>query len=226
MSELTKRILVILVVFGSFAAVAYWFYQAETQRKPDIISLSRFDYIFSKDINLASSMANMPALREVSLDSDDIEVRIWRTHSTPTLEGVLLRRINNEWSGLHIRFRTNDQGDIQAAEVEQLKNSVSDWFYFWGKLVEKGLLLLPITAESECDTNYIDGILYVVEISQNNTYRNYQYREGDGCRESKQMTEIGEIIGLEFDSGTERCEMFNWFACMTERQDQSLTSPD
>ncbi len=148
-------------------------------------------------------MADMPALKDINLDGDDLEVRIWRPHDLPTLEGVFLTRINDDWSGLHFRFRTNEQGDIQAAETEQLKAPESGWTLFWAKLVEKGILRLPFSPENECDTRYLDGVMYVVEISHNGTYRNYQYHEGVECRESKQMTEIGEIIGLEFDSGKE-----------------------
>lgn len=227
MNRLSKRIIIAVLVFlFGFAAVAYWLYREETQKKPDIVSISRFDFLFSKEHKMATSMADMPDLREVSLGVDDIEVRIWRAYSLPTLEGVFLKRINGEWSGSHIRFRTDEQGDIQAAEVEQLKTPAVGWSLFWGKLTEKGILLLPLTPENECDTRYLDGILYVVEINQNNTYRNYQYGQGNyECRESKHMTEIGEIIGLEFDSGQEKCKRFEWFACMTDRKAKSLPSP-
>ena len=227
MNKSPKLVIIAVSVFlFTIAAVAYWLYREETQKKPDIVSISRFDFIFSKDIKVATNMADMPDLREVSLGGDDIEVRIWRAYDLPTLEGVFLRRVKGEWSGSHFRFRTNEQGDIQAAEVEQLKTPASGWSLFLGKMAEKGILLLPLTAENECDTNIIDGIFYVVEINQNNTYRNYMYIAGnDECRESKQMTEIGEIIGLEFDSGQEECKRYEWFACMTSRKAKSLPSP-
>lgn len=226
MNGLSKRIIPAVSVFLlAIAGVAYWLYREETQKEPDIVSISRFDSIFSKDINLATSLADMLSLREVSLRGDDIEVRIWRAYDLSTLEGVFLKRSNGQWSGLHMRFRTNEQGEIQAAEVEQLKTPKVGWSLFWGKIAEKGILLLPITPENECDTRGLDGIRYIVEINQNNTYRNYQYPAGDDCRESKQMTEIGEIIGLEFDSGQEKCKRYEWFACMTDRKAKSLPSP-
>lgn len=205
----------VLVFLFGVAAAAYWLYREETQKEPDIVSISRFDSIFSKDINLATSLADMPPLRKVSLGVDDSEVRIWRGHSISTQEGVFIKRVNGEWSGLHLSLKTDEHGEVLAAEVKQLKTPESGWQIFLGKLGEKGLLLLPLTPENKCDTNLIDGILYVVEINQNNTYRNYMYIAGnDGCRESKQMTEIGEIIGLEFDSSQEECKTtYEWFAC-------------
>jgi hypothetical protein len=226
MNRLTKLIAVILVIFVSFAALAYWFYWDETKKQPDIVSISRFDYIFSKDLKRATDMAEMPALREVSLDGDDLEVRILRAYSLSEQEGVFIKRVKGEWSGRHLRLKSNEHGDVQAAEVNELKTPASGWILFWGKLVEKGIMLLPLSPENECDTSRIDGIRYFVEISQNNTYRNYQYQQGNfECRESKQMSEIGEIIGLEFDSGQEECKMYEWFACMTNRKGQSLAAP-
>jgi hypothetical protein len=215
----------VLVFFVGVAGAACWFNREEAKRAPDIVSVSRFDSILSKDIRLATSLADIPDLREDSLGVDDIEVRIWRGHSLSTLEGVFVKRVNGEWSGFHLSLKSDEHGKVQAAEVKQLKAPESGWQIFLGELGEKGLFMLPLTPENECDTSSIDGILYIVEISQNNTYRNYQYPAGDHCRESKQMTEIGEIIGLEFDSGQEQCKEFEWFACMRNRKAESLPSP-
>lgn len=204
----------VLVFFVGIAGAACWLDREKTQRAPDIVSISRFDYIFSKDIRLATGMANIPDLREFSLGGEDMEVRIWRAHSLPAEEGVFIKRVNGEWTGRHFRLKTDEHGDIQTAEVKELRTPESGWQIFLGQLGEKGLFLLPLTAENECDTRGLDGIRYIVEISQNNTYRNYQYPAGDGCRESKQMTEIGEIIGSEFDSGQQECKTtYEWFAC-------------
>ncbi len=211
-----KSVCAILIVLGGFAAAGYWFCREGTAKKPDITSVSRFDSIFSKDIKQATDMADIPALRDVGLEGDDLEVRIWRAHDLPTLEGVFLKQSSGNWSGRHFRFRTDWQGDIQTAEIEQLKAPEAGWPLFFGKLADKGLLRLPLSPENDCDTRYIDGIRYFVEISQNGTYRNYQYSEGaDDCRESKQMTDIGETIGVEFDPGEEKCENHKWFPCMT-----------
>lgn len=159
MIRLSKRVIIAVLVFLlGVAGVAYWLYREETQKQPDIVSISRFDSIFSKDINLATSMADMPALREVSLDGDDIEVRIWREHDLSTLEGVFLKRINGQWSGLHIRFKTDEQGDVQAAEVGQLKTPKLGWESFWGTIVDKGyygFLLHPrMNATRSISTGY------------------------------------------------------------------------
>ena len=215
----SKLILSLVICISSFLALACQQFWEDTRKEPDVVSVSRFDPIFMKDINLATSMADIADLREISLIGDDIEVRIWRSYSLPTLEGVFLKRTAGEWSGLHLRVKGDDH--VQTTEVKQLNTPEIGWDLFWAKIAEKGILLLPITAENECDIRYIDGILYVVEISQNKMYRNYQYQQGTDCRESKQMTEIGEIIGVAFDSGSEECKKYEWFSCMTKRKAQS-----
>jgi hypothetical protein len=233
MKRLSKRVIIaVLVFFFGVAAVAYWLYREETQKDPDIVSISRFDSMIFKGVGRATgidqltSLAGLPELRKVRLRKGDIEARVWRGFGLGLLEGVLIKRVGGEWSGLHVSETIDQHGDVQAAEVNQLKTPKLGWESFWGKLVDKGILKLPLTPENECETKYIDGTLYVVEINQNGTYRNYQNLEGaDECRESKQMTEIGEIIGLEFDSGQEKCKRFEWFACMTSRKADSLPSP-
>lgn len=220
MNKSSKLFLSILAISVCLALAGCRLYPEATHEPPNIVSISQFDSIFSRDINLATSMADIPTLREASLNDDDIEVRIWRAFDVSTLEGVFLKRTGSEWSALHIRFRTVNKGDIQGTEVKQLPEPEEGWESFWGKIVDKGLLRLPISPEGDCETKYIDGILYFVEISQKRTYRNFQYTENDNtCRsESKQMTEIGEIIGLEFDSGEEECTRYEWFACMVARK--------
>lgn len=188
-----------------------------TPKAPVITSVSRIDTLFFKEINRVTDLAGIESLRTVYVPSGDLEVRVWRGFGLSPLEGVVLRRTGNSWSGLHL---TADQYfEAQKVQVETLQRPRSGWIAFSTKVVEDGLLALPKTLEENCDNSGIDGIGYVVEINQNRTYRNYYYYDGNiGCRDSEEMSNLGEVIGLEFDTGTEQCKTAEWFPCMTYRK--------
>ncbi len=109
--------------------------------------------------------------------------------------------------------------------MKQLNPPKSGWQSFWKNIVDKGILTLPDASEIGCEMYIGDAISYVVEINQDKTYRTYRYSDGnEKCREAKQMEDIGEIIGLEFDSGIEKCKTTEWFACMTLRKTHNQIS--
>ena len=173
-------------------------------------------------INDATKLGDLPELRKVHLRKDDIEIRVWRGFSLDPLEGVILSRTDGEWSALHIK--TDNCCRFEKATVEPLYRPKLGWSAFWKMLDEKEILTIPQSSENECDKPGIDEIGYVVEINQGMNYRNYFYPQSGKCREAKQTKEIGEIIGLEFDSGQEQCERTEWFACMTFLKSRNLLS--
>lgn len=222
MYKLSIRLVVTILTFvvGIFA-VAGWFYCQESQKFRVIVPNAHRDSILFSGvderggINHVTKLVNIKGLREIRLKNDDIEVRIWRSSS---LEGVFLKRIAGQWSGLHIK--PNGYYKAEKVEIEQLNSPKSGWESFWKQLIDKEILTLPQSTENKCDISTIDGTTYVVEINQYRTYRTYYYPEGNDkiCREAKQMKEIGEFIGLEFDSGREQCKTTEWFPCMTFRK--------
>lgn len=214
----TKLFVVILTfVIGVFAVVG-WFYYQESQKIQIIVPDARRDSIYFKEINKATNLGELSELRKTNLRKGDIELRVWRGFSLSPLEGIVLKRVDGKWSGLHIK--TDNYYEAEKAEVQQLNQPKSGWDFFWKQVVDKKILTLPQSTENECDIPDIDGIGYVVEISQDKVYRTYSYPEDNGrkCREAKLMEDIGEIIGLEFDSGREQCKTTEWFACMTFRK--------
>ena len=225
MHKLSTRIPIIILTFviGSFA-VAGWFYYQKFQPNQVLIPNVRRDLLLFNGvseiggINRVTELSELPKLREAHLQKGDIEVRIWRGFSLSPLEGVFLRRTDGQWSGLHIT--TDEHYEPKKAKAKLLNPPKSGWETFWQKLVNKEILTLPQSTKNECDIPEIDGIGYVVEINQDKIYRYYFYPSGNGkkCREAKQMDDIGEFIGLEFDSGQEECKMAEWFPCMTRRK--------
>jgi hypothetical protein len=149
----------------------------------------------------------------MSLKDNDIEVRVWRGFGLSPLEAVILSRTNNQWSAQHIK--TDNYYDYEKVELKQLNSPKSGWESFWKQIADRGILTLRDPSEINCEDDGLDGTSYVVEINQNKIYRTYQMRDGGKCNGVRQIEEIAEIIGLEFDSGQEQCKTTEWFACMT-----------
>ncbi|MDQ6787025.1 MAG: hypothetical protein M3033_09480 [Acidobacteriota bacterium] len=208
--------IVILTFFIGIFAAAHWFYNQEAQQVQIILLVSSGDSIYFKEINQATNLGGLTQLRKTYLGKDDIEVRVWRGFGLSPLEGVILKRTNGEWLALHIK--TDHYAEPKQAEVKQLSPPKSGWESFWKQLVDKEILTLRQSSENECDIPGNDEMGYVIEINQDKTYRNYSYPVSGKCREAKQTKDIGEFIGLEFDSGREECKTTEWFACTTLRK--------
>ena len=156
-------------------------------------------------------------MRNVRLPEGDIDARIWRGFSLDPLEGVLIKRNSGQWSGIHLK--TNRYYDVQKVDSRVLNPPTAGWDSFWQKLADEGLTTIQQNSVHDCDIPNIDGIGYVVELNSGQTYRYYFYPEAHPkCEEARKTAEIGEIIGLEFDSGYEKCERTEWFPCMTYRK--------
>lgn len=239
MYKLSIRLSIVILTFViGISSVAGWLYYQESQRVEIQLPNHRWEPIFfngvsqtNQDgvteveggINHATKLAGLKELRKTSLSKDDIEVRVWRGFGLSRLEAVILRRIDGIRSGFHIKL--NDYDEPEKADVRKLYRPKSGWDSFWNQITDKGILTLRDPSEMNCeDDGTTDGTSYVVEINQNKIYRTYQMRDGGKCNGVRQMEEIAEIIGLEFDSGQEQCKTTEWFACMTFRKTLNQTN--
>jgi hypothetical protein len=219
MNKLRTHLIIIILTFAAgISAASGWIYFQKSAGIQIIIPNARWEQFFFRSINDATEKAQLPRLRKVSLYNDDIEVRIWRGFGLSNLEAVILKRRAGKWSASHLKADTYIQ-PFENVEVKELDAPKSGWDSFWNQMNERKLLELPDASEIGCDIAMIDGVGHVVEINRNRIYRTYLYQSGTGkCREAQLMDEIGEIIGLEFDSGNEQCKTTEWFACMTFRK--------
>ncbi|MGH9904401.1 MAG: hypothetical protein ACRD8U_02325 [Pyrinomonadaceae bacterium] len=152
----------------------------------------------SKSINELTKEADLPSLRTVVLLNDDLEIRVWIGFGLQGVDGLVLRRSSNQWSGIHLHGMAerppfpNSQQKLEAPK--------SGWETVWQRLTDAGILTLPDAASLLCDPGGKDGTSYVVEINMNRMYRTYMYHDPDyaNCNEAKQMMRIGEIIDEEF----------------------------
>lgn len=227
MNKFSIRFLIIIVTFIiGISSAAGWFYYQESQKVEIQLPNSLWEPIFfngvSRDgiseatggINQATKLAGLKELRKTSFKKGDMEIRVWRGFGLSPLEAVVLNRNNNQWSAQHLK--TDNYYDYEKVELKQLNPPKSGWESFWKQVTDKGILTLRDPSEINCkDSDFVDGTGYVVEINQNKIYRTYKMHSGGECDSVRQMNQIGEIIGLEFDSGQEECKHYEWFACMT-----------
>lgn len=219
MSRYTKRILVSGLTFIlGVSVVTGWLYLGEDQKVELQLPNSKWERIFFGLINKTTDLGKLDELRVTKLSGDDIEVRVWRGFGLADLEGVILKRTNDKWEGLHVK--ANDPMEPQQVKVTELSHPKSGWESFWIKLTENGLLTLRDSSEIGCEDRGIDGTNYVVEINHNKVYRTYRTREHGECIGARHMEEIDDLIGEEFDSGQEQCKRSEWFACASLRKSQ------
>ena len=212
----TRFLIAALIFILGISVVAEWFYYQESQKVKIDLPDSRWEQIFFKIINKTTELGGLEELRKTKLKGDDIEVRVWRGFGLGDLEAVILKRTNNQWKAFHIK--ADDYAEPQQAEVNELDSPKSGWESFWKNLTGQGLLTLRDPSEINCEDSGIDGTSYVVEINQNKIYRTYQMREDGKCNGVRQMEEIDDLIGEEFNSEREQCKTAEWFACANLRK--------
>lgn len=141
---------------------------------------------------------NVIGLRQVNLDEKDIEVRLWYDAHPDLINGFVLRRLGNHWSGMIIS-QIDNRWPSQV-KLSVLKRPKSGWDSLWKKLVDSGLLTLPDSNQTECHSEVLDGGAFVVETNVSGTYRTYRYSNPQlaACDEAKQVTSIESTIADEF----------------------------
>lgn len=212
----TRLLIAILTFVLGISAVVGWLYYRESQKVKIELPNSRWEQIFFKLINRTTELGGLDELRKTSLKHDDIEVRVWRGFGLGDLEGVILKRTNNQWKAFHVK--ADNYAEPQQVEVKELNPPKSGWNSFWKDATEHGLLNLRDPSEANCEDDGLDGTNYVVETNRNKIYRTYQMREGGKCDGVQQMEKIDDLIGEEFDSGREQCKTDEWFACAKLRK--------
>jgi len=211
--------MVTIAFFGLGAVIIGWLFLLPQPVQVNLPN-ARWEPIFFKPINTATKLAELTELRKAALSNGDIEVRVWRGFGLSPFEGVVLKRVSGQWSAVHIK--TDDYYEPTAVSVRKLRRPKSGWNQFWQSVTDKGLLTMRDPSEFNCvNTDFLDGTSYVVEINQNYSYRTYG-NASRGCPGIAQMDDVGEIIGLEFDSGEEECKTDEWFPCMTFNKSKNM----
>ena len=179
--------------------------------------------IMFRIIDRTTRLSNLQPLRETALRPDDFEVRIWRGFGLENLEGVVIRRIDGQWSGTHIV--AYDHSEPNKTVLARLHVPKSGWIGLWAELSNLGLLTLPGNVDETC-RGRLDGNAHAVEVSYDGSYRTYFYPSYlPRCTGSDRMDLISETIGIEFDDGTGECREAEWFPCASVLRDRRLGLP-
>ena len=155
--------------------------------------------MFFESIETYIKQINLPSLRTIVLpNKDDLEVRFWADLRPSKLDAIVLRRINNQWSAVHVKGAVKHQG--VSPTKKNLAKPKSGWDGAWDKLVGAGILTLPDASEVKCNVVMIDGMVFIIETNFKWHYRTYAYAnpQEEKCNEAKQMISIIQIIHDEF----------------------------
>lgn len=212
----TQFLIAALTFAFGISTVVMWFYYIESQKVKVELPDAHWEKLFFELINRTTEIGGLEKLREISLKDGDFEVRVWRGFGLGDFEGVILKRTNNQLKAFHVK--ADHYVEPQQVVTKELNPPKSGWDSFWKNITELGLLKLRDPSEKNCEDDGIDGTGYVVEINQNKIYRTYKIRESGKCNGVRQMENIDDLIGEEFDSGQEQCKKSEWFACAKLRK--------
>src|SRR5215211_3525192 len=111
MPKFTKPLIIaVLTIFLSIGGILAWSINRSSKQELRVeIPDSKWVQIFfetqglgSKSINELTKEANLINLRSVVLPDNDLEVRVWVGFGVHGVDGLILRRSANHWTGIHL----------------------------------------------------------------------------------------------------------------------------
>ena len=154
----------------------------------------RVETMLSQETDRVARLAGLRKLSDSDLGKDDVEVRVWFGFGLFPLEGVVLSRSDDLWSGVHLK--ADNYYKPKKVSRNELPAPKSGWEAAWQQLVNAGVLTLP----DGTDLPYPDAQGYEVQVKSGTSYRSYRYvaPEYSDLPDAKHMLEIGNIISNEF----------------------------
>lgn len=219
----TQLSIVLLILLNSLVLVTACTSKTETeQRQPDAVSIERqpialsqvrqndqrlqlsipnapWVSIFFKSLETDVTDLNLPGLKTVVFpNKDDLEMRFWINALPNGLYGIILQRVNNNWSAVRIQGKY-EHGKFPLSKI-RLGIPKSGWNEAWKKLVDSEILTLPDGTEVNCNVLVLDGASIVIETNFNWAYRVYGYGNPHNakCNEAKRIISITSILFEEF----------------------------
>lgn len=158
-----------------------------------------FEYFFPA-IKERAEKSGLKDLHTHRLPTGDLELRVWDSPSFMPIQGFVLKRTNGQWNALMLpRLEKNATGNPTMIYEEPKIG----WEEFWRKLVNLGILTLPIDSCLR-DYNYAkDGVNFSVEINLNGAYRIYHYGNPFLHQEIPEPKQMWKIICTIFSYGCE-----------------------
>lgn len=176
---------------------------SSTLRTPEVTPapLSRdtaWEQSFFSALEERLKQVKLPSLKTMTLDENDIEVRLWYDARPKAINGFLIHRLRGRWSAIGIR-QTIDEWPSPVVQ-KNLGRPKPGWENLWKQLRDSGVLTLPDSSETKCHSEVLDGAALVVETSVSKVYKTYRYANPQlvDCDEAKRIMTIEAIIAKEF----------------------------
>jgi hypothetical protein len=141
---------------------------------------------------------NLESLRHRKLHEKELEVRFWYDARPRVINGFVIRRLGDQWSGIGIRqIESRWPSHVSQSDLGEPK---SGWDSLWKKLVDAGLLSIPDSDQTKCHTEVLDGVAFVIETNVSGAYRMFRYSNPQlaVCDEAKRVMSLENIIADEF----------------------------
>jgi len=158
-----RRGFVLAIAAAMLSALARAQESAQTKIIPD----AHWVKIYFDSVDRLTARMKMKPLRTARLGADDIELRVWEGFGLGPLTGYVMKRSAGKWSARASRQRSKNSADTLKVPT------ATDWASVWGQLQQAGLSNIRDHSDNPTCAIVLDGVGYVVEIAQGNSYRTY-----------------------------------------------------
>lgn len=225
---LFRSFLILFVISNSLPAQGF----SEIQRGENGIPDASWPKVFFKSFDPVVSALRIPPLRDMDLEENSKEIRIWAGVGTgiPKSLYIISKNDNNIDGELILYWSTNDIKRKPIGESSHdrmvyyltgscenftltdevgycsaLFQEIPNWEQIYQKVTEVGIWNLPDESELPSDGIVSDGWGLVVELHDSNQYRTYKYSNPDTrpWPEAEKADEIYSIIFTALDQNME-----------------------
>ena len=152
---------------------------------------------FFEELQERTSKAGIADLRKTVLPDQDLEMRFWYDHFE-IIQGLIIRRSGGNWSATYLRQKSHRD---QTFESKVSGPPKAGWEDVWSRLLSAGILTLPDQSQTNCKSEALDGIGYIVETNANQKYRTFRYGNPQlvNCDEARRVQTIETILAEAFN---------------------------
>lgn len=155
-----------------------------------------WERVFFEELEKHTSKAGLADLRKTVLPDQDLEMRFWYDHFE-VIDGLIIRRSGGNWSAIYLKQKSHRDPTFESKDPGPPKTG---WEDVWSRLVSAGILTLPDQSQTNCKSEALDGIGYVVETNASQKYRTFRYGNPQllNCDEARRVLAIETILGEAF----------------------------
>jgi hypothetical protein len=151
---------------------------------------------FFEELEERTSKTGISDLRKTVLPDQDLEMRFWYDHFE-VIQGLIIRRSSGNWSATYLRQKSHRDPTFTSKNLGPPK---AGWEDVWTRLLRAGILTLQDQSQTNCKSEALDGIGYIVETNANQKYRTFRYGNPQlvNCDEARRVQSIETILAEAF----------------------------